>query len=160
MTGKLHDLGIRCVADEQRPWMPLVPYSGLASVKLYRVDPERDEFITVLRAPPGVELPPCEGSGPTIIYTLQGRWKFREEDRVAGPGSLVTEGGTSPRTLSVLADGTDDAILVTVSTGQRRFVDAAGEFLGVEDWHSAVARYLGYCRERGIGPPPVAGLSA
>jgi hypothetical protein len=155
MTGTLRDVGIQCIADDQRPWVPFVPYTELAWVKLYRVDPDHGEFITVLRAAPGVELPPCASSGPTTIYTLQGRWKYREADWIAGPGSLVTEGATTRRTLLVLADGTDDAILVMVSTGQRRFVDRAGNLVGAEDWHSAAERHLGHCRERGIGPPLV-----
>jgi hypothetical protein len=127
-------------------------------MKLCQVDPERGEFISVLRASPGVELPACTSSGPTTIYTLQGRWKYREHDWVAGPGSLVTESDTSPRTLFVLTDGTDDAILVTVMTGQQRFLDSAGDLLGAEDWHSAVERHKGYCRLHGIDQMQVTGL--
>ena len=80
-----------CIADESLPWMPFVPYSELVSVKLYRADPARGETITVYRAPPGARLPCCRHSGTTTIFTVQGRWKYRELDWVAGPGSVVIE---------------------------------------------------------------------
>jgi len=51
--------------------MPFAPYSDLVSVKLFKADPVRGEVISVLRAPPGVELPRFHHSGTATIYTVQ-----------------------------------------------------------------------------------------
>ncbi len=139
-------------ADESLPWLPFSPHSELVSVKLYGADPARGEVVLLLRAPPGVEMPPHRSTGPTTIYTLQGRWKYREHDWVAGPGSVVLEPAGTRHTPLVLADGTDDTILFVVTVGDLQLLDANGQVIGTEDWQSAVERYLAYCRDNGITP--------
>ena len=148
------------ISDDTLPWMPFLPYSELVSVKLYRADPVRGEVISVLRAPPGVELPRFHHSGTTTIYTVQGRWKYREHDWVAGPGSVVIETAATEHTRQSLADGTDDVILFTVTQGELLLLDEAGRVVGTENWRTAVDRYLGYCREHGLEPRDVTGIAA
>ena len=149
-----------CIADESLPWMPFVPYSDRVSVKLYRADPVRGEVISVLRAPPGVELPRCHHAGTTTIYTLQGRWKYRENDWVAGPGSVVIEHPASRHTPQALPDGTDDVIMFMVTQGELLLLDDEDRVVGTENWRTAVDRYLDYCRANGIEPRDVTGLNA
>jgi quercetin dioxygenase-like cupin family protein len=148
-----------CIADESLPWMPFVPYSELVSVKLYRADPVRGETIIVYRAPPGARLPCCRHSGTTTIFTVQGRWKYRELDWVAGPGSVVIERPASQHTAEVLADGTDDAILFAVTQGDLLMLGDDGRIVGTENWRTAVDRYVEYCRTIGIEPRDVTGLN-
>jgi hypothetical protein len=150
----------RCIDDDSLPWMPFVPYSDLVSVKLYKADPVRGEVISVLRAPPGVELPRFHHSGSTTIYTVQGRWKYREHDWVAGPGSVVIEAAASTQTPQSLADGTDDVILFTVTQGELLVLDDASRIVGTENWRTAVGRYLDYCREHGLEPRDVTSIAA
>jgi 2,4'-dihydroxyacetophenone dioxygenase len=148
-----------CIADESLPWMPFVPYSDLVSVKLYRADPVRGEMVSVLRAPPGVEMPRCHHSGTTTIYTVQGRWKYREHDWVAGPGSVVVEHPAACHTAQVLADGTDDVIMFMVTQGELMLLDEEGRIIGTENWCTAVDRYVEFCRTNGIEPRDITGLS-
>jgi hypothetical protein len=155
-----HPIDTSCIADESIPWMPYVPYSDLVSVKLYRADPVRGEVISVLRAPPGVELPRCHQGGTTTIYTVQGRWKYREHDWVAGPGSVVIEHPASQHTPQALPDGTDDVIMFMVTQGELLLLDDEGKVVGTENWRTAVDRYLDYCRVNGIQPRDVTGLNA
>jgi quercetin dioxygenase-like cupin family protein len=145
------------VNDETLPWMPFLPYSDLVSVKLYRADPVRGEVISVLRAPPGTELPRFHGSGTATIYTVQGRWKYREHDWVAGPGSVVIETAATEHTRQALADGTDDVVLFTVTQGELLLLDDEGRVVGTENWRTAVDRYLDYCRDHGLEPRDVTG---
>lgn len=150
----------RCIDDDSLPWMPFVPYSDLVSVKLYKADPVRGEVISVFRTPPGVELPRCHHSGSTTIYTVQGRWKYREHDWVAGPGSVVIENAASTNTPQSLADGTDDVIIFTVTQGELLVLDEEGRIVGTENWRTAVSRYLDYCQAHGLEPRDVTSVTA
>lgn len=159
MTTKLQDIDTRCITDDNLPWLPLTPYADLVSMKLLSADPLRGEMIYVLRAPPGSELPRHRTSSATTIYTLQGRWKFREHDWVAGPGSLVIEPAASCHTPQVLADGTDDAILFVLAAGELQMLDADDRIIGTENWRSAVDRYLEYCRANDVEPRDFASVT-
>jgi 2,4'-dihydroxyacetophenone dioxygenase len=149
-----------CIADDSLPWMPFLPYSDLVSVKLFRVDPVRGEVISVLRAAPGVELPRYRHAGSSTIYTVQGRWKYREHDWVAGPGSVVIETADSRHTPQALPDGTDDVILFIVTSGEQLMLDTEGRVVATENWRTAVERYLDYCRDNDIEPQDVTGRNA
>lgn len=139
-------------ADQSLPWLTFTPHSERVSVKLYVADPARGEVVLLMRAPPGVELPPHRSTGPTTIYTLQGRWKYREHDWVAGPGSVVLEPAGARHTPRTLADGTDDAILFVVANGDLQLLDGDDRVVGIENWHSAIDRYLAYCRANDLVP--------
>lgn len=152
MAMKLEHVDTRCIADDSLPWLPLAPYAELVSVKLLSADPVRGDLILVLRAPPGVQLPTHRTSGSTTIYTVQGRWKYREHDWVAGPGSLVIEPASALHTPQMLADGTDDVLMFLLVSGDVTLLDDEDRVTGIENWRSAVARYLEYCRARGIEP--------
>lgn len=152
MATHLSDLDTRCITDEGLPWLPLEPYAGRVCVKLLSADPVSGEVILVLRAPPGTELPRHRTSSSTTIYTVQGRWKYREHDWVAGPGSLVIEPASACNTPQVMADGTDDAILFMLVRGEVQLLDAAGRVVTSESWRTAVDRYLAYCRDNEIEP--------
>jgi 2,4'-dihydroxyacetophenone dioxygenase len=157
MAMKLADVDTRCITDDSLPWLPLAPYAQLASVKLLSADPVRGELILVLRAPPGVQLPRHRTSGSTTIYTVQGRWKYREHDWVAGPGSLVIEPSSALHTPQMLGDGTDDVVMFLLVAGEMQLLDAEDRVTGVENWRSAVSRYLEYCGTQGIEPRDITG---
>ena len=156
MATKLQDVDTHCVTDDSLPWLPLDPNADLVAVKILAVDPVRGEVIMVLRAAPGAQLPRHRTSTATTIYTLQGRWRFREHDWVAGPGSLVIEPASSCHTLQVLADGTDDAIMFIRATGELQLFDNGGKLVCSENWRTAVNRYHDYCRAHDIEPSDVA----
>ena len=149
-----------CIRDDSLPWMPFVPHSGLVLVKLFHADPVRGEVISVLRAPPGVQLPRYRHAGSATIYTVQGRWKYLEHDWVAGPGSVVIETADSHHTPQALADGTDDVIMFMVNSGELLLLDADGRVVATENWRTAVGRYLDYCRDNDLEPRDVTGINA
>ena len=152
MAIKLDDVDTRCIADDSLPWLPLAPYAELVSVKLLSADPVRGEVILVLRAPPGIELPRHRTSGSTTIYTVQGRWKCREHEWVAGPGSLVIEPASACNTPQILADGTDDVIMLLLIAGDVQLLDSDDRVVRIESWRTAVSRYLDFCRANDIEP--------
>ena len=159
MATKFDGVNAPYSADHSLPWLPFSPHSELVTVKLYAVDPARGEVVMLLRAPPGAELPSRRLTGTTTIYTIQGRWKYREHDWVSGPGSVVLEPAGARHTPTILADGTDDTILFIVTVGDLQLLDADGQVVGTENWHSALERYLAYCRDNDIVPRDLTRLS-
>ena len=152
MATKFDGIDAPYSVDDSLPWLPFTPHSELVSVKLYAADPKRGEVVVLLRAPPGVELPAHRSTGPTTIYTLQGRWKYREHDWVAGPGSVIIEPVAARHTPQILADGTDDVILFVVADGDLQILDAEDRVIGIENWRTAVDRYVAYCRANDLVP--------
>ncbi len=152
MSLNLEDVDTRCIADDSLPWLPFTPEAEFISVKLLSADPVRGEMIMVVRAPPGVDLPRHRNSCSTTIYTVQGRWKYREHDWVAGPGSLVLEPASVCHTTQILGDGTDDVVLFLLITGDMHLLDSNDKVIGVENWRTALSRYLDHCRDQGIEP--------
>lgn len=152
MATHLRDIDTRYIADDSRPWMPLEPHAGRVCIKLLSADPISGEVILMLRAPPGTELPRHRTSSSTTIYTVQGRWKYREHDWVAGPGSLVIEPASACNTPQISADGTDDAILFMLVRGEVQLLDAQGRVIASESWRTAMDRYHAFCRDNEIEP--------
>jgi quercetin dioxygenase-like cupin family protein len=144
----------RCITDDSLPWLPFAPYAELASVKLLAADPISTEVVLVWRIPPGIELPRHRLTCAATIYTLQGRWRYREQDWIVGPGSLLIEAAGSPHTPQALPDGTDDAIALVFAKGEVQLLDAADRVIATQDWNSAVNRYRDYCSSRGLEPHP------
>jgi len=152
MAIKYHGVDAPYSEDPCVPWLPLERHTGHVALKLYVADPAREQVILLLRAPPGIELPPHRSTGVTTIYTLQGRWKYREHDWVAGPGSVVLEPGATRHTPQTLADGTDDTMLFVVANGDLQLLDDEGRITGVENWRTATDRYRAYCKANDLVP--------
>src|SRR6185436_20360140 len=77
-----------CISDESMPWMPLGLAPGV-EVKFFKADPIRGELIALLKAPADAKLPRHHHSGTVVVYTLKGKWKYKEHDWIAGPGNRL-----------------------------------------------------------------------
>jgi 2,4'-dihydroxyacetophenone dioxygenase len=135
-----------CIADESLPWFPFAPHNDLVSVKLLAANPATAELVVALRAAPGIELPRHRLLHAAAIYTLQGRWKYRERNWIVGPGSLLIESAGTPHTPQVMADGSDDAIVLVFARGAVQLLDGIDRIVATEDWRTTVERYRTWCR--------------
>jgi len=136
---------------ESVPWIPFEPHSADVLVKYFRLDPVRGEIVMLLKAPVGATLPPMHQSGRTMVYTLEGRWKHRENDWIAGPGSVVLEPAASRHTVAVVAGDTPVLALV-IMVGDLLFLGPQNEVRAIENWKTAQERYLSYCAHSAIAP--------
>lgn len=142
------------VDDECIPWTPFVPYSDEVQIKLFKADPIRGETITLLKAPARAELPMHHHSGTVIVYTIEGRWKYKEHDWIAGPGSIVFETAASRHTPEVISQE-GHVITLNIVVGDLIFLDAHGHPVAIENWQTAVQRYENFCQGAGITPRDV-----
>lgn len=139
-----------CIADESLPWLPFLPYSDVVKIKYFKLDPLRGEIVSVLKVPPGIQLPKHHHTGPVIVYTVQGRWKYLEHDWTATPGSVVYETASSDHTPVALENGTEDVVTFNITHGELVFLDSNDQVLAVENWKTSLQRYESYCRDNGI----------
>jgi 2,4'-dihydroxyacetophenone dioxygenase len=149
-----------CLNDADLPWVPFTPYSEHVLVKYFKLDPVRGETIALLKAPARGEMPRHRHTGTVIVYTVQGRWKYREHAWIAEQGSIVYETAGSSHTPEAVApltgdaDGEGDSEIGTLNIiqGELLFVDDRGRVLAAEDWRSGWERYAAYCRAHGLTP--------
>jgi quercetin dioxygenase-like cupin family protein len=140
-----------CIDAEDIPWVPFTPYSERVLVKYFKLDPIRGETITLLKAPAAGRMPRHRHTGTVIVYTLQGRWKYREHDWIAGEGSVVYEVAGSSHTPEAIP-GDAQIVTLNIVQGDLLFLDDKERVVAIEDWRSGWTRYAAYCEANGIEP--------
>ena len=142
------------IDGECLPWVPFTPYADNVLLKYFKLDPIRGEVIALLKAPIDMQLPKHHHSGTVVVYTIEGKWKYKEHEWVAGPGSVVFETAASTHTPEVLSTEGAGAyvLMLVIVTGDLVFVDQSDKVLAIENWKTAMQRYLGHCEKHGIEP--------
>ncbi len=144
-------IGVSVIDHESMPWIPLAPYSEDIEVKYFRLDPARGEMIMLFKASRLARLPRCHHCGSTIVYTIEGRWKQIEEDWIAGPGSLVHIPAATSRTPSVFGES-GSVVALAIVRGDIIIYRDGGDVLAIENWRTAMDRYLAYCSYACVTP--------
>jgi hypothetical protein len=139
------------INGEDLPWVPFTPYADNVFLKYFKLDPIRGEFIVLMKVPGDLSLPKHHHSGTVVVYTIEGQWKYKDHDWVAGPGSLVFETAASVHTPERVSNDGQVLTLVTV-TGDLVFLDENDKVLAIENWKTSLQRYLAYCETHGIEP--------
>jgi 2,4'-dihydroxyacetophenone dioxygenase len=139
------------IDGESLPWVPLVPYADNILLKYFKLDPIRGDWIVMMRTPFGVSLPKHHHTGTVMVYTIGGKWRYKEHDWIAGPGSIVYETAASSHTFEVVEVGENGYMdtLVQVS-GELLFLDENEKVVASENWKTSLQRYLAYCEQHGI----------
>lgn len=139
------------IDDESLPWVPFTPYFDDVRLKYFKLDPVRGEMIVLVKVPAGGELPRHHSSGTAIVYTIEGRWKYKEHDWIAGPGSVVFETAASSHTPEAVGSE-GHVVVLNIVVGDLIFLDANGQVMAIENWKTGLQRYLAYCEQAGITP--------
>ena len=139
------------IDGESLPWVPLMPYSDDILLKYFKLDPIRGDWIVLMKAPLGVELPRHHHTGTALVYTIEGKWRYKEHDWVAGPGSIVYETAASTHTFEVVAASESGYMTTLVQVnGELLFLDENDKVIAFENWKTSLSRYLAYCEQHGI----------
>jgi 2,4'-dihydroxyacetophenone dioxygenase len=155
-----------CLNDAELPWVPFTPYSERVLVKYFRLDPVRGEVIALMKAPAKGAMPRHRHTGTVIVYTVQGRWKYREHDWIAEPGSIVYETAGSSHTPEALPSNADsdsdgaDIVTLNIIQGELLFVNDSGHVLAAESWKSGWDRYAAFCHANGLALKDLTGCPA
>ena len=74
------------IDGESLPWIPFTPYAQNVLLKYFKLDPIRGEWIVMMKSPIDMQLPKHHHTGTVMVYTIEGQWKYKEHDWIAGPG--------------------------------------------------------------------------
>jgi len=138
------DPGFHCGANES-PWMQLVPGTWN---KYTLFDLPNNAYVNLFKINPGCSLAPHYHCQPVIGYVIQGKWKYKEYDWVAGPGSTVYESAGTVHTLMNV--GKVPMISVFHVTGPSIDVDENGRQVCYADAFSLRQVVRNYCKAHGI----------
>jgi 2,4'-dihydroxyacetophenone dioxygenase len=124
-------------------------------VQPLRLDPERGEWVFLATLAPGAVLPLHYHTGPAQVWTIQGRWLYREyPDQPQTAGSYLYEPGGSVHTFYTPEDNTEDTIALAWIEGAQVSFNEDGTFHSVFD--SVAIKYLAdaAAAAQGVGPVP------
>ena len=145
------------VDTQQSPWLAFTPYSDEVFFKLLKVEPVSGTFVTLLKAPAGMQLPKHHHCGTVMVYTIKGQWKYLEHDWTAVTGSFVYETAASVHT--PVAVGDEEVITLNIQVCDSLYMDDKDTIIAVENWKSAMQRFVDYHRSRGLPVPDVTDFS-
>jgi 2,4'-dihydroxyacetophenone dioxygenase len=118
-----------------------------------RLDPQRGEIVVIAAIAPGVELPIHYHTGTAEVYTLSGRWEYREyPDQPQTAGSYLYEPAGTVHTFFTPADNTEDTVVLWWMQGAQVSFNEDGSFHSLTD--AVTIQYLTdtVAAERGVGP--------
>ena len=78
------------IDGESLPWVPFTPYAENVLLKYFKLDPIRGEWIVLMKAPLDMQLPKHHHTGTVMVYTIEGKWKYKEHAGSPGPAALCT----------------------------------------------------------------------
>ena len=103
-------------------------------VQPLRLDLERGEWVFLATLAPGCELPLHYHTGPAQVWTIQGRWEYKEyptQPQVAG--SYLYEPGGSVHTFFCPEDNTEDTVVLLWMEGAQINFDEDGKLVSIND---------------------------
>jgi hypothetical protein len=139
------------IGDSTLPWVPFTPYCERVEFKYFRFDSVRSEIVCLVRAPAGLHMPQRYHYGRIITHTIEGSWKFLECDWTAERGSTVFEPPACIHTPQALGT-TGYCVTLNIISGDMILLTAGGDAPVIENWRSALQRYLAYCERASIQP--------
>ena len=106
----------------------------------------------MLKAPADAKLPRHHHSGTVVVYTLKGKWKYKEHDWIAGPGSIVYETAASTHAPEAVPEGGPEVVVLNIVTGDLVYLNDDDSVIATANWRTAAKQYFGYCKKNGIEP--------
>ena len=147
-----------CISDESMPWIPLGVAPGV-EVKFFKADPIRGEVIALLKAPADAKLPRHHHSGTVVVYTLKGKWKYKEHDWIASPGSIVYETAASTHAPEAVPEGGPEVVVLNIVSGDLVYLNDDDSVMATANWRTAAQQYFGYCKKNGVEPRDITAFS-
>jgi quercetin dioxygenase-like cupin family protein len=120
--------------------------------KPLRLDLENNEWVLLATFAPGASIQIHYHTGPAEVYTLSGRWMYKEyQDQPQTAGSYLYEPGGSVHTFFTPDDNTEDTVIFVRVGGSNINFNEDGSFHSILDAVSIRALTDTLAEERGLG---------
>jgi 2,4'-dihydroxyacetophenone dioxygenase len=135
--------------------IPLLKDAAVPGVHIQtlRLDPQRGELVVLATIAPGVELPVHYHTGTAEVYTLSGRWEYREyphQPQIAG--SYLYEPVGTVHTFFTPEDNAEDTVVVWWMQGAQVSFNEDGTFHSLMDAVTMQFLVETAAAEQGVGP--------
>lgn len=121
------------VNETETPWLADAFGQGIR-IKPLRLDIEAGVWVILVAFAPGSSVPLHYHTGEAEVYTLSGRWNYREyPDQPQTAGSFLYEPSGSVHTLDVPADNTEDTLMLVRVGGANVNFNDDGSFNSILD---------------------------
>jgi len=121
------------VNDGELPWLSNSLGEGI-KLKPLRLDMEAGVWVVLVSFAPGSEVPLHYHTGEAEVFTLSGRWNYKEyPDQPQTAGSYLYEPSGSVHTLMVPADNTEDTLMLVRVRGANVNFNEDGTFNSILD---------------------------
>jgi quercetin dioxygenase-like cupin family protein len=115
------------------PWLSNSLGEGV-QLKPLRLDMEAGVWVVLVSFAPGSEVPIHYHTGEAEVFTLSGRWNYKEyPDQPQTAGSYLYEPSGSVHTLMVPADNTEDTLMLVRVRGANVNFNDDGTFHSILD---------------------------
>ncbi|MFB7715371.1 2,4'-dihydroxyacetophenone dioxygenase family protein [Streptomyces sp. NPDC056105] len=114
--------------------LPLVESEPGTRIQLLRLDLEAGRWVVMAHMAPGASVPIHYHTGTAEVYTLKGRWFYKEyPDQPQTAGSYLFEPGGSVHTLFTPEDNTEDTVMLVSVAGANVNFTEDGQFHSIID---------------------------
>lgn len=136
------------VRAEAEPWIPFKPLCDEVLIRYHWIDQTQGHIVADIRVPPGGGLAPLYHTGPVLVHTIRGAWRYREQPWISRTGDTVHEAAGSTHTAQSLSD--QETHLFVVVAGEFLFFNEEGTLVWQENWRTSRERRAEHCRNHGI----------
>lgn len=136
------------IGGDDMPWMPWTPLSPDVDLKYFKIDPVRGEIIGLLRSNRKGGFNRHRHTGPIMLYTIAGAWRYQEHEWIARAGDCVCETADSTHTFEAVGD--EGVLAFFHHSGELHFLNDDDQVIYVENWRTALQRYREFCKANGI----------
>ncbi|MFF2166646.1 2,4'-dihydroxyacetophenone dioxygenase family protein [Streptomyces sp. NPDC058175] len=131
--------------------IPLVESEPGTRIQLLRLDLEAGRWVVMTHMAPGASVPIHYHTGTAEVYTLKGRWFYKEyPDQPQTAGSYLFEPGGSVHTLYTPEDNTEDTVMLVSVAGANVNFTEDGQFHSIIDAVSIKHYLTEFAKDQGV----------
>ncbi|MFM9373000.1 2,4'-dihydroxyacetophenone dioxygenase family protein [Streptomyces sp. Da 82-17] len=131
--------------------LPLVAAEPGTHLQVLRLDLEAGRWVVLFHMEPGTSVPIHYHTGTAEVFTLKGRWVYREyPDQPQTAGSYLFEPGGSVHTLHAPADNTETTVMLVSVDGANVNFTEDGQFHSVLDAVAIQHWFCQFAQEQGV----------
>ncbi|GHB32767.1 2,4'-dihydroxyacetophenone dioxygenase [Streptomyces viridiviolaceus] len=131
--------------------LPVVETEPGLHLQLLRLDLEAGRWVVLVHLEPGTSVPIHYHTGTAEVFTLKGRWVYREyPDQAQTPGSYLFEPGGSVHTLHAPEDNTGNTVMLVSVDGANVNFTEDGRFHSILDAVAIKHWFQHFADEQGV----------
>lgn len=128
------------------PWIPFD--EGTCHFKPLRFDFTTGTWTYLFRIEPNKTLTRHRHTGGSVIgYNIQGKWRYKERDWVARPGTFIFE---PPGDIHTLITDEEEVITLFILGGCLQYFDEKDQVIGQDDIYTVYKKYKEFYEENGL----------